>query len=114
MEFQEFTVEVPGGWKAQEKGATVVLSAPDDSAVVTVTLDKAGGISLKETASAFARELDGSEPRLEAGVYRFNYKDGQGVDSVMLISGEGNSFTAVGITGDHPEVEKIIDSLEAK
>ena len=114
MEFSMFTVEVPEGWSAQEKGTTVVISALDDSAVVTVTLDTMGGASLEEIADMFAQELDGSEPLLEAGVYRFNFINEQGMDSVMLIAGNGNNFTAIGIAGDNPEVEIILDSLKIK
>jgi len=114
MEFREFTVEVPEGWAAQQKGSTVVISANDNSAAITVTLDSSGGMSLEETAKAFAKELNGSNLRLEADVYRFNFKNERGVDSIMLISGEGNKYTAVSITGDHPEVKVIIDSLRAK
>jgi hypothetical protein len=77
-------------------------------------LDTTSGVSLEETAQAFSRELEGSEPQIEAGVYRFTFKNDRGEDSIMLISGEGKSFTAVGITGDHQEVEKIVDSLKAK
>lgn len=113
-EFRGFSVEVPEGWTAKEEGSTVTISAGDGSAAVTVTLDTTGGGSLEETAKAFSRELGGSEPQMEAGVYRFTFKTPKGADSVMLISGEGKNFTAVGITGNHPEAEKIVDSLRAK
>jgi hypothetical protein len=81
---------------------------------VTVTLDTTDGISLEETAQAFSRELKGSVPQFEAGVYRFSFKNAQGADSMMLISGEGKKFTAVSITGEHPYAAAIIDSLKAK
>ena len=114
VEFNGFAVEVPDGWTAQERGTTVVIRANDDSAVVSVTLDTIEGATLKEIAEAFAGELGGSKPQFDGGVYRFNFQNEQGVDSVMLISGEGNKFTAVSITGDHPEVGIIVDSLTAK
>jgi hypothetical protein len=44
----------------------------------------------------------------------FSFKNSQGVDSMMLISGEGKKFTAVSITGEHPSAAVIIDSLKAK
>ena len=68
QDFKDFTVDVPDDWTATQNGTTVGIVANDNSAAVSVTVDKRDGMEAKDLAAAFAEKLKGSEPVFEDNV----------------------------------------------
>ena len=75
QDFKDFTVDVPDDWTATQNGTTVGIVANDNSAAVSVTVDKRDGMEAKDLAAAFAEKLKGSEPVFEDNVYHFDFKN---------------------------------------
>jgi hypothetical protein len=113
--FPKFKINVPDGWAASEQGPTVVLVANDKSASITITVAATEGMSLKDLAAAFTKELNGSTPQhdSENNAYQFTFKKGA-VESNAILSGEGKDYCLLVITGDNPKIQDIIESLEGK
>ena len=57
QDFKNFTVDVPDDWTATQNGTTVGIVANDNSAAVSVTVDKRDGMEAKDLAAAFAEKL---------------------------------------------------------
>ena len=113
--FPKFNINVPDDWKASEQGPTVILVANDNSASISITVAATEGMSLKDLAAAFSKELKGSTPQhdSENDIYYFTFKKGA-VESNAVISVDGTQYCLLVITGDNPKIEDIIGSLEEK
>ena len=114
QDFNDFTVDVPDDWTATQNGTTVGIVANDNSAAVSVTVDKRDGMEAKDLAAAFAEKLKGSEPVLEDDVYHFDFKNEAGVESRAILNTEDDKYLLLVITGQNPKLEALIDSIEGK
>ena len=114
QDFKDFTVDVPDDWTATQNGTTVGIVANDNSAAVSVTVDKRDGMEAKDLAAAFAEKLKGSEPVLEDDVYHFDFKNEAGVESSAILNTEGDNYLLLVITGQNPKLEALIDSIQGK
>ena len=114
QDFKDFTVDVPDDWTATQNGTTVGIVANDNSAAVSVTVDKRDGMEAKDLAAAFAEKLKGSEPVLEDDVYHFDFKNEAGVESRAILNTEGDKYLLLVITGQNPKLEALIDSIQGK
>ena len=114
QDFKDFTVDVPDDWTATQNGTTVGIVANDNSAAVSITMDKRDGMEAKDLAAAFAEKLKGSEPVLEDDVYHFDFKNEAGVESRAILSTEGDKYLMLVITGQNPKLEALIDSIQGK
>ena len=114
QDFKDFTVDVPEGWTATQDGTTVAVVANDKSASVSITVDKREGKEPKDLAAAFAQALKGSEPVLEDDVYHFDFKNESGVESRGILSADDERYFLLVITGQNPELEALIDSIQGK
>ena len=114
QDFKDFTVDVPDDWTATQNGTTVGIVANDNSAAVSITVDKRDGMEAKDLAAAFAEKLKGSEPVLEDDVYHFDFKNEAGVESRAILSTEGDKYLMLVITGQNPKLEALIDSIQGK
>lgn len=113
-EFKDFSLNVPDGWTSNQDGSTVSVVANDKSAAVSITVDKTEGASLKDLAEAFKQRLNGSDPVLEDDVYRFTFTNPAGVESNAILTGDEDRFCLIVITGEHPDLKAMLDSLEEK
>ena len=114
QDFKDFTVDVPDDWTATQNGTTVGIVANDNSAAVSITMDKRDGMEAKDLAAAFAEKLKGSEPVLEDDVYHFDFKNEAGVESRAILSAEDDKYMMLVITGQNPKLEALIDSIQGK
>ncbi len=114
QDFKDFTVDVPDDWTATQNGTTVGIVANDNSAAVSITVDKRDGMEAKDLAAAFAEKLKGSEPVLEDDVYHFDFKNEAGVESRAILNTEGDNYLLLVITGQNPKLEALIDSIQEK
>ena len=114
QDFKDFTVDVPDDWTATQNGTTVGIVANDNSAAVSITVDKRDGMEAKDLAAAFAEKLKGSEPVLEDDVYHFDFKNEAGVESRAILNTEGDNYLLLVITGQNPKLEALIDSIPGK
>lgn len=111
MTFARFTVDVPSGWTVKEDENVVSFLAPDDVAAITVTTDETGGMTALELARLMSRELNGSEPQEDAGDYTFTFTNQNGVTSEAVLSIEGKEYVLITVTGEHPQIPAILDSI---
>ena len=114
QDFNDFTVDVPDDWTATQNGTIVGIVANDNSAAVSITVDKRDGMEAKDLAAAFAEKLKGSEPVLEDDVYHFDFKNEAGVESRAILNTEGDNYLLLVITGQNPKLEALIDSIQGK
>ena len=114
QDFKDFTVDVPDDWTATQNGTTVGIVANDNSAAVSITMDKREGMEAKDLAAAFAQKLKGSEPVLEDDVYTFTFKNDSGVESKAILNTEDDKYLMLVITGQNPKLEALIDSIQEK
>ena len=114
QDFKDFTVDVPDDWTATQNGTTVGIVANDNSAAVSITMDKRDGMEAKDLAAAFAEKLKGSEPVLEDDVYHFDFKNEAGVESRAILNTEDDKYLLLVITGQNPKLEALIDSIQGK
>ncbi len=112
--FAKFKVDVPSNWTASEEGPTVTMIAKDKSASISITVDKTNGMSLKDLATAFSKELKGSKPEADDDTYTFTFKPGEGVESKAVIAVDGKEYYLFVITGENDQIEDIMGSIEDK
>lgn len=110
--FDHISVEVLDGWSAAQDGTTVSLTADDNSAALTVTLEENDGTDLELIANEYAKQFKATDPVFEDDVYTMSFKNANGVDCNVVISGDGDMYVMLVIIGDHPQMEEIVDSLE--
>ena len=116
-DFGNFTGNVPAGWTTFKNNDTGVVGiiAPDKSAAVSIYLDKNPAENIEELAKQFFAALKGSDlKKVQDNTFRFTFKNESGVESKCAISGDSELFCMVTVTGNHPEVENIVNSLQPK
>lgn len=109
--FPKFKVDVPAGWTDSQDGDTVILAAGDKSASVSITVASTQGMSLKDLAAAMSQQLKGSPPQSLGDGYHFTFKAGA-VESDAILSGDATTYVLFVATGEHPQIEHIMNSLE--
>ncbi|MHC1725979.1 MAG: hypothetical protein AB9866_08245 [Syntrophobacteraceae bacterium] len=114
MEFARFKVTVPDGWTTTQDGETVALFAPGNVAAISIVVANAENKNAATLAKEMSRELKGTKPQAAEGGYTFTFKSKNGVQSRSVISEENNEFMMLTITGSHPQVDKVIQSLRDK
>lgn len=110
--FGPISIEVPNGWSAAQDGSTVSLTADDNSAALTVTLESNDGTDLKLIADEYAKQFKGTAPVFEDDVYTFTFKNPNDVECTVVISGDKDMYVMLVVIGEHGDMEAIIDSIE--
>ncbi|MDR1875727.1 MAG: serine protease [Synergistaceae bacterium] len=110
-----FSVTVPEGWSVtDEEKDMIFLNTNGKAILVGIISAPSKGASLSLLADVYAEEF-GAEPFLDGKMYRFNYTDKNGTDTMAFINDGGNdTHILVFISGDptEPGVMEILDSLE--
>ena len=116
--FGAFSVDVPNGWNAEQNGPTAILSKPDNSGNVSITVADSEGASVKDLADAFRAEFAKSfasvgEAEENDGDYEWEMTTSNGVESHALISGAEGQYMLIVVTGavDEDEVAGIMGSI---
>ena len=91
------------------------MAAPDNSAVITISVAEHEGMSATDIAKEMSKALKGSTPERDAdGDYTFTYKNENGAEGVGVVSVDGKNFVFITLTGEHADVDKILESVEDK
>lgn len=115
MSFAKFKITVPDGWTATQDGTTVGIVANDNSAAISITIDGADGASAKDLAAAFSKEMKGTKPKRDKdGDYEFTCKNANGIESDVFVSVDNDEFMLTMVTGEHPQLRKILNSIKYK
>ena len=110
--FEHFSIDVPAGWTATQQEATVAIAANDKSASVSITVASLQGMAIGDFAAAISSSYKGSEPEAEDDVYQFTFQLGEVESTAILTEYEEGTYALIVITGEHPQVEEIINSME--
>lgn len=116
--FGAFSVEIPDGWNASQNGPTAIISKPDNSGNVSITVAETQGFSLKDLAEAFRAEFSKSfasvgEAEESDGDYEWEMTTQNGVESHALISGAEGQYMLIVVTGavNEDEVAAIMGAI---
>ena len=117
-EFCRFTLDVPESWRASEENGIITLMDNNQSASITLRVLQPRD-TLKNTAAFFAEQTGGTSPAEEGGIYRFTFDttDGNSSISTRVMLGEsddGSEFCMISVTGEHPDVNHILRSMQSK
>ena len=114
--FTKFKVNVPNGWSSSQDGDTVILIADDKSASVSITVASTNGMSLKDLADAFVKQLKGGNlQKVDDDGYTFTFKAGDGpIESTAIITSDDKEYFLFVTTGEHAQFEDIMNSIEDK
>ena len=114
-DFDAVSLNIPSGWKANQKGQTVLILRDDHTAALSITVASREGIEFEDISQEFARRLDGSDFEIDDdGDANFVFNDGK---SFAMILNGGENFVVIAATGfdSHgDEMSKIIDSMSVK
>lgn len=109
------TVDVAPGWSYEGEGDSIMLIAEDRSCAITIVISNAEGLTSEEAAKVMSKEHNGSEPqKLDEDSYVYGFKNENGLDTHVILGVENGKLKVLSITGDHKDVEGIIDSITEK
>ena len=117
QEFRYFSLDVPEEWSVNEDGTEVVITAPDKSASLSITVDDPHGKTIAGLAEEFSRELKGTPPEKDeedGESYSFTFNNGV---SYAVIDGDEEMYLLIIGTGVEHNADilgKILESLEMK
>lgn len=114
--FKDFKADVPAGWRVIDEGGHVVFSAPDESAVVTVTIQAARNMSAQGIAETMSKGLKGTEPVWDegSGGYIFDFISNEKLPGKALVKVYNGTALVLAIMGDNPEVDALVRSMGDK
>jgi len=112
----DFTVLIPHGWSViDEQHNEIIVGADDDSAAVAILAVDMESLSLRQVALDLSRELGGTRPELDDGLYVFTFSE-DGIDSMAFVA-EGDyeyQYVIIFISGDfgNSGVYEVLNSVE--
>ncbi|UQZ88662.1 hypothetical protein C4J81_05370 [Deltaproteobacteria bacterium Smac51] len=111
-----FTADIPNGWNTKVADGSVTIMSPDSKSGLVMTFAPDEGKSGETLAGEFSSQCGGEAPAAtEDGGYTFAYKYGdKKMDATGILYVEGNEAMFMTILGNHPNLEKILDSMEDK
>ena len=112
--FKHFSMDVPAGWTASEDGDTAIVVADDKSAALSVTKEGTDGMSAKDLAAAYSKELKGTTPTQDGEAFMFNFKNAAGVDSKCILMVEGKEYALFVLTGESDKFGPMLQSIKEK
>ena len=118
QDFGRFTLDVPAGWTAEKDAETVGLVKDDNTASLSISVADLDGMTLKDAAEAFVKELNGTNLAQDAdGDYTFEMTNANGVKSNVLLTGDDKEYCLFVMTGAETagdEIAAIMGSLQEK
>lgn len=118
-DFTDFSVDFPDGWTIERDGITTAFVSKDKKANMQVTVESVAhiakeGITAKELAEAYAHELQGSTPTMEANdpnYYSFTFLSPEGTESEASVVISGRLFYLITISGRHKDLAGMVESV---
>lgn len=110
----KFSIDVPSDWSIARDGNTVSITADDNSAALTVTVEENDGTDLKLIAKEYAKQFKGTAPVFEDDVYVLSFVNENEVECNVVISGDKDMYVMLMIAGENDKMEDIVDSIEFK
>ena len=114
-EFRYFSLDVPQGWRAEEDGSVVTVTANDNTGSLSITMGNPESRDIGELAVAFSSELNGTMPEKDSeGNYSFEFNNGI---SQATITGDEDFFMLIignGFVSNAETLGRILESLEMK
>ena len=114
MKFEHFSINVPKGWQVNEDKAnsTVAFVAPDNSAVLTIAIIKNEGMSIEEYAKGTMKEMKGRDLQKMDDGYMFRFTSGNGVNSIGILTGDGDLVMFMAVIGEHNDIDGMVNSMK--
>ncbi len=116
-EFDNFSIDVPNGWKANQEKSTVYILKNDKTASMTITIHSREGLNFEDIAKEFSKQLNGSEFEIdEDGDANFLFNDDK---SYALLMESGEDFILISMTGhntsskNEEDMRNIINSFSS-
>ncbi|MDL2267739.1 photosystem II reaction center PsbP family protein [Desulfovibrio sp. OttesenSCG-928-G15] len=117
--FPGFSIDLPPGWVYEQEGITLAFFPPDKSVNLQVTVEPiinlyTEGITVKELAEEYARELGGTQPVMEQGdpnFFSFSYTSPIGLPSEASVVVSRRRFYLITISGSHAEFARMVESV---
>lgn len=118
-DFSGFSIDLPPGWVYEQEGITVAFFPPDKKVNLQVTVEPIinlynEGITAKELAEEYARELGGTSPVMEGNdpnFYSFRYTSPIGLQSEASVVVSRRRFYLITISGSHQEFAGMVESV---
>ena len=123
QDFGRFTVDVADGWTGSQNGPSAIIVKNDNTASLSITIDKTQGYALKDLASAFVEEFKKSYPTVSApeatddGDFTFTAVNANGVESSVLLTGDEEEycmFVMTGVEAAGAEMSAMLGSIKEK
>jgi len=111
VEFSRWTVDVPEGWKAEEKDKMIALFAPGHAASLSIVWDDSEDIPAKDLSAAMSQKLKGTTPKPDDGGYSFIFKNKADVESMSILYVVEKEYYMLTVTGKHPQLGGIVKSV---
>jgi hypothetical protein len=109
------TVDVAPGWSYDGEGENILLVAEDESCVIAIFVSDAKGMTSEEAAKTMSKEHKGTEPKeFEDDSYEYSFRNETGANTRVFVGIEEGKLKVLSITGDHKDVEGIINSISEK
>ena len=116
--FDRISIDVPDGWHINyEDGGLFLATVSPSPAMVVVIIHPLDGYSFDKAALELSEGFDvNAVPQKDAdGNYSFSYKEPNSkLDLKIVITQENGKLKFIGFGGNHPDLEKIINSVKEK
>jgi len=112
--FGSVSIDVPKGWQVEESDEQLTITAPDESAALSIVTEVIEGATMKDVAEATSKEMKGSKPKAAEGGFAFTCKTDEGVDCNVFVTGDEDEgiFIIMIVAGEHPDMEGMLNSFE--
>jgi hypothetical protein len=109
-------VDVAPGWSYEGEGDSIILLSEDESCAIAIVITEAGELKTsEEAAKLLSKEHNGSEPeKIDDDAYEYSFKNETGVNTRVFVGIEDGRLKVLSITGNHKDVEGMIDSITEK
>jgi len=109
------TIDVAPGWSYEAEDERIILIAEDNSCAISIIVSEVEGVTSLEAANEMAKEHQGTEPaKIDDNTYEYSFIDEKGSSTKVFVEVENGKLKVLSITGDHKDVEDIIDSIKER
>lgn len=113
--FGPFSVDVPAGWEADYEEGCLTLAAGSPQSILMICSLPLDGQPFGEAVLEMAEVFEAVPKRDNDGDYSFQFQNEEmGLTVHAVVTQEDGSIKLVGLAGEHPDLEKILGSLQEK
>lgn len=116
FDFAKISIDLPEGWNAVYEGDFVGVMADDQSCAFSISVEPLGAQPLQQVAEGYSERLKGSPPEYVGdGRYTFTFTNELGVKATAYFDYyAGTRYILTIISGGHPQLQAILDSVQYK